>query len=69
MLKWIQIIRIASSTLINSQSDHGIVSVGVTSNIEISSNLSNSWAIATKIEPDDPVSYFLSLVYLCIKVM
>ncbi|VBB34056.1 unnamed protein product, partial [Acanthocheilonema viteae] len=54
MLKWIEIIRIASSTLINSHSDHGTISAGVTSNVEISCNVPNSCSIATKLKSDNP---------------
>ncbi|CAG9531748.1 unnamed protein product [Cercopithifilaria johnstoni] len=60
MLKWIEIIRIASSTLSNSQSDHGVISDGITSNVEISPNVSKSWSIASKLESDDTVSHFFS---------
>ncbi|VDK89178.1 unnamed protein product [Litomosoides sigmodontis] len=55
MLKWIEIIRFASATLISSQSDHGILSAGTdtTRSTAISSNLPNSWSIGAKLELND----------------
>uniref|UniRef100_A0A915Q840 PH domain-containing protein n=1 Tax=Setaria digitata TaxID=48799 RepID=A0A915Q840_9BILA len=53
MLKWIEIIRVASSCLISSQSDHGTVSSGVTSNSLVSSNSENKW-LMTNLESADP---------------
>uniref|UniRef100_A0A1I7VZM4 PH domain-containing protein n=1 Tax=Loa loa TaxID=7209 RepID=A0A1I7VZM4_LOALO len=53
MLKWIEIIRFASSNLISSQSDHGTVSTGVTSNIDLSSNVPNNWSTVTKFQSDN----------------
>lgn len=60
MLKWIEIIRIASSSLVSSQSDHGTISAGVTSNVEVSSDVPNSWSIDEKLGSDEPVSSFIS---------
>uniref|UniRef100_A0A0R3RUA6 Uncharacterized protein n=1 Tax=Elaeophora elaphi TaxID=1147741 RepID=A0A0R3RUA6_9BILA len=62
MLKWIEIIRIASSTLINSQSDHGTISAGLAKNAKISSNILSNWSTAAKLGSDDSLKIIHGLL-------